>query len=149
MPDAFATMEALTRLQNVYDERIRVLVEKFDRVHIRKSPNPELIYHGKHLVDDFGGKNPPKWALYVVDHLFSKEELRAGVLEDSNRTDRDPLSPNRVKLMKLAMVEKFEFLKDDEVKKDKNWAMIKDRVNNKGRNIAYRFRQLFTKETNC
>jgi len=40
------------------------------------------------------------------------------------------------------MYAKFEYLQNDEVKADRSWICIKDRLNGKGRNLGNRFRQL-------
>jgi hypothetical protein len=41
-----------------------------------------------------------KWALNVVNHLFTKEELRNGTLEPTSRSNRNHLSPTRVRLLR-------------------------------------------------
>ena len=52
------------------------------------------------MIEDFRGKNVSKWALNVVNHLFTKDELRKGTLEPTNRTNRELLSPTRVCLLR-------------------------------------------------
>ena len=44
-------------------------------------PIPRHIHDGQDLISDFSGKTPVKWALKVVNHLFSADELRANVLQ--------------------------------------------------------------------
>lgn len=36
---------------------------------------------GKCICNEISGKNPAKWSLKVVDHLFTDEELASNVLE--------------------------------------------------------------------
>ena len=58
------------------------------------------VYNGVDLVDDITGKSVVKWALKVSKILFSKEELKAGVLIPSAKTNRLALDPIRVKILK-------------------------------------------------
>lgn len=135
------TFADMQRMFAAYDEKFRTLTEQMNNVRVTNFADPAFEYNGRNLVE-VGGKNPAKWALKVVDILFTPEELRRGVLEESNRTNREPLDPIRVQLMKKAMVARFEFLQNDQSKIEKTWNVIKDRINNKGRNLVHRFTQL-------
>jgi cell division protein ZapA (FtsZ GTPase activity inhibitor) len=141
--------EQLASVSNLFDERMKRLTEQMERnLKVAKGAGDEFIYNGINLVDDIDGKNPAKWALHVVDHLFTQEELRTCVVEHTRRSSRRALSPTRVKLLKKAMVARFDYLKDDRNKEDKAWSIVKDRVNNKGRNIIYRLRDFLRPREN-
>jgi hypothetical protein len=92
-------------------------------------------YQGKDLVMDFHGKNLVRYALDVVEHLFTPEEIVDNVLEDSNKTVRGALDHERVKLLKEAVTLKYG-LKGE--KMDKAWNAIKSAVNQKGRNLKFK-----------
>ena len=108
----FITKAAFARYTAYTDSKFNDIVSKFGTMSVAKKSEKVYIYNDLNLVEDFGGKNPVKWALKVVDHLFTKDELREGVLEPSNKTLLTCLSPTRVKMMKGAMVSKFAFLGD-------------------------------------
>jgi hypothetical protein len=65
--------------------------------------------------------------------LFTKQELSNNVLEQSTRTSRGCLSPNRTKLMKDAMIYKYKLT--DSLVIDEKWLKIKEAVNSKGRTM--------------
>ena len=68
----------------------------------------EVVHLGRNLLE-ITGVNGVKYALKVADKLFTPQELRERVLEQSNKTSRPPLSPNRVKKLKTAIANKFQF----------------------------------------
>jgi hypothetical protein len=102
------------------------------------------MYNGKNLVKDFDGKNPVKWSLNVVSHLFTEKELRENCLLASNRTSRGALSPNRVQKLKDAMNKRFKLTP---VKSSKWFSEINEHVNTKGRNLKKKLNQLSTTST--
>ena len=54
--------------------------EQWIKLHSAGKQVQTFIYNEKNLIDDFGGgKTAIKWALKVVNHLFTKEELAAGM----------------------------------------------------------------------
>ena len=106
----YITTDAFREFSTEMDRKLSEMLDRFERMAIPRRNAGAIMYNNLNLVEDFGGKNPVKWALKVVDHLFTKDELRQGVLESSKKTKRTCLSPNRVKLMKDAMNAKFEFL---------------------------------------
>jgi hypothetical protein len=142
------TNAEMQRIFAAYDEKLRTLTEQMNTVRVTNVADPSLEYNGRNLAE-VGGKNPAKWALKVVDILFTPEELRRCVLEESNRSKREALDPVRVQLMKKAMVARFDFLQNDQSKIDKAWNVIKDRINNKGRNLVYQFAQLLRNQHNA
>ena len=95
------------------------------------------MHDGKNLVTEFKGKNPVKWAITVVDHLFTEEELRENTLLESNRTERGALSPARVEKLRISMVKRFNL---SPVKASKWFEEVKDHVNTKGRNLKRKFK---------
>ena len=80
------------------------------------------------------GRNPGDWALAVVDHMFTRDELATCVLVPSKRTKRKALDPIRVAKMRAAMIEKYQF---DELKAEQVWCAIIKKINNKGRNVKF------------
>lgn len=142
----YISKQTMDSIVNSFNEQIRGLTEKFQSTRMNDT---QFIYREKSLIDDFAGKNPVKWSLLVADHLWSKDELRMNTIEESSRTSRNALSPTRVKLLKSAMYKKFEYLQADEVKADRTWLCIKDRINGKGRNLGHRFRQLLRMGSNA
>jgi len=83
-------------------------------------------------VKDFSGKNPRKWALEVVKHLFTNDEIMENTLELSNHTRRGALSPNRVKKLKASMNKRFDL---NVAKSDFWWSEVAEGINQKGRNL--------------
>jgi hypothetical protein len=133
---------------NAMEEKMRQLESKLRQS--RREPNQAFIYKELSLVDDFGGKNPVKWGLKVASHLWTKEELERHVLFATPKSQRpalsvlDPPEPaiQRVKLLLLALPAKFEYCQDKQ-KFDKHVAMMAEQINTKGRNLAYRVREVF------
>jgi len=135
------TQADLQRAVALFNERMRAMSEQMDqRLRIAVETDPKFEFNGCNLVT-IGGKNPAKWALKAVDVLFTKEELRKCVLEETNRTKRECLDQDRVQLMKREMVARFTYLQNDPGKIENAWTIVKERVNNKGRNLIYRLAQ--------
>jgi len=117
------------------NEQVRELISKLD-LAVNARRNEKIIeFKGKDLVNDFHGKNPIKWALKVVSHLFTNDELADNTLEASNRSTRGALSPARVKMLKEAMTIKFNLNSE---RADSVWICTLRSVNSKGRNIKHR-----------
>ena len=114
-------------------EALRVDIGQVKEDHAEVSNRVE--YQGKDLVRDFHGKNLVRYALSLVDHLFTHEELMENVLEDSNKTMRGSLEHQRVSLLKEALTVKYG-LKGEKL--DKAWNTIKNAVNQKGRNLKFK-----------
>ena len=54
--------------------------EQWIKLHSAGKQVQTFIYNEKNLIDDIGGgETAIKWALKVVNHLFTKEELAAGM----------------------------------------------------------------------
>jgi len=114
-------------------ESLRVDLGQVKENHAEASNRVE--YQGKDLVRDFHGKNLVRYALELVEHMFTPEEIIDNVLEDSNKTMRGTLDHQRVKLIKDAVTIKYG-LKGE--KMDKAWSQIKSAVNQKGRNLKFK-----------
>jgi hypothetical protein len=82
-----------------------------------------------------------KWGLKAVNHLFTSEELSRNTLEQSSRTLRGCLSPTRTKLLKDAMIYKYNLT--DGLVIDQKWIKIKEAVNSKGRTMKRQLLLLF------
>ena len=89
------------------------------------------------LIEDIFSKNYIKWMLNVAKHLFTEEELMNSVLEPTTRSKRNHLEASKVALMREALKFKYDL---DAVKFDKVWAASRQSINNKGRNIKFKFR---------
>jgi hypothetical protein len=58
------------------------------------------MYNGVNLLL-IDAKNTTKFGLNVAKNLFNEQELAEGVISEANRaTDRTPLDPERVKIVK-------------------------------------------------
>lgn len=133
---------------NAMEEKMRQLETKLRQS--QREPDQAFIYKDLSLVDDFGGKNPVKWGLKVASHLWTKEELERHVLFATSKSQRpaisvlDPPEPaiQRVKLLLQALPAKFEYCQDKQ-KFDKHVALMAEQINTKGRNLAYRVREIF------
>lgn len=100
-------------------------------------------YMGRNLVTDFDGKTAVKWGLSVSQHLFTENEIRLGTLLPSTRTNREALSPTRVKLLKSAFNSKYQFTPP---LASKWFAAIRDSINTKGRNLKAKFKSINLKK---
>ena len=90
------------------------------------------------LVSDIAGKNVIKWAFKTVDFLFTKEEISSCVLVPSTRTETQAADPEKVAMMRAAMIEKYGY---ETVKADAVWAIIITKFNGKGRSLKYMINQ--------
>jgi hypothetical protein len=140
-PTGFVTIASLNASLAAMEKSIKVINEKVERSHI--DSNKIFDHNGRNLVTDFPSKTIPKWALAVSDHLWDKTYIQNHCMLATNKSTRPPMSPTRVGLMKSAMISKFDYLANDQQKIDKHWLIIVDKINNKGRNIAQRVRDLF------
>lgn len=128
LPSRIVSYEEFNSLNLRFDD----LISKFDLAVKTVKNSNDYIHEGKDLINDFEGKTPRKWAIKVISHLFSKEEILSSVLEPSSRTNRPPLSPTRVKLLKEAMKQRFNLNCKES---DKHWTLVTEAVNSKGRSI--------------
>lgn len=55
----------------------------------------------------------------------------------SSRTDRGALSPTRVKMLKQAMVSKYNLSSD---KADQKWLLVVRSINSKGRSLKFKIK---------
>ena len=82
---------------------------------------------------DIEAPNSTKYALKVASVLFSENELAEGVISLANRrTDRSPLDPARVELLKEAIKRKF---RAPDALFDAYWPVMAKAINTKGRCI--------------
>lgn len=64
---------------NQLDNRLKELADQLNLLFTTHQRRFE--YNGKCISSEIYGKNPTRWALKVVDHLFSEEELAKNTLE--------------------------------------------------------------------
>lgn len=107
------------------------LAELNERVN---SQTKKFMHNGEDLVTDCAGRTVVKWSLACSKVLFTEQELMDNVLTKSSKTSRGALDPQRVALLRSAMIYKYRLSHD---KEERAWSAIRDAINTRGRNLRY------------
>lgn len=92
------------------------------------------MHNGEDLVTDCAGRTVVKWSLACSKVLFTEQEMMDNVLTKSSKTSRGALDPQRVALLRTAMIYKYRLSHD---KEERAWSAIRDAINTRGRDLRY------------
>ncbi|CAF1045013.1 unnamed protein product [Brachionus calyciflorus] len=120
--------------QKQYLEKLEKKLEDISNIKEKKN----FIFNGVDLICDVDGYPIHVWAANCLEVLFTPEETKNCVLVKSKNSVRESCCPIKVKLLKEAMIFKYNLPPE---KQDKVWRKIIDAFNTKGRGIKFNLKK--------
>jgi hypothetical protein len=103
-----------------------------------KKIDDDVTTHTVDLINDVDCRKPHLWLKNCVNVVFTEKEIQNGCFIASNRSNRPPMDPVRVRMLKACFRDKY---KNKEKTNDDIWSIVCEAVNTKGRGFVFRVKK--------